>query len=1007
MSCHVDPKLEQVYEKLKEIRKREDLKAKPSQHLKTTFEGFDGVERPLVLRPYQIKGIAHLMAMPRFLLGDDTGCGKCKPLNSLVLTTKGLVKLGTLAPQQEMSEDQFYKMPTPILVHTGLQGWAPIKSYYNGGVKSTLQVQTRRGYTTEGSFVHPLWARTEKGESFLQLKALQIGDYVCLARGVGGFPDVEPTLPLPDTETMHALTKVYAVPTQLTPDLARLLGYIIAEAWTKSRTFLPITQHLESNPEVYQDIHALCLSVLNKVSTGNAEDKKTLTISSVYLRAYLQGLGIDAVLSAEKTVPWPIFLGTRDSVVGFLRGYFDGEASMSGDSLEVASASKQLLQEVQQLLLRLGIIASRRPKVVKGKTYWRITITGQDVCLFQDSVGLLRPDKQAALAKLASKTRNTNLDIIPHTREVIGTLREEIRKATCMTGANANRKGSGIKQFGIAFEKALNNIQNCGRNPSYTFLSKLLEIARQVGATNNPAYGDLFSILDRHFYYDVVTSIDESSCPVADLEVEDALHSFVADGFINHNTIQGISALSYLWDKEPNQKAIVLTTKSAVHQWRDEFRKFAVPSINLITVQGTPVQRKKQYAEFEAATGPTVLIMGYRAAVQDFTLMQKYMSYILMLDEATAFKTPGTQIFQVVQNLSKRASRVWGFSATLIKNHLMEGYGIYQVIVPGLFPTNKNKFMVEYCVIKMQSIRGSNRQIPIIVGYRPEDIKKFKEVIDPFYIGRPKHEVATELPALTVRQVEVALTIEQSAKYAEALSGLLTLGEGLKSEERETTELTQLIYCQQIVNDLDLIGVSGSESPKLEKLWELLDEGDFAEDKVIVFSRFKKMVNIAEAYLKGKGVECVRVTGDEDTQQRRDAAKRFQDPNDPVRVCFITQAGAEAINLQAARALIFYDSPWSAGDMLQILGRMIRIGSTHDNVYALHLVASGTIDEHVLRILKKKLNLIEDVLGQRLKTTDTIDVDPDAPVKEEPLMITVKSDMKELFNSMLESAREK
>lgn len=462
-------------------------------------------------------------------------------------------------------------------------------------------------------------------------------------------------------------------------------------------------------------------------------------------------------------------------------------------------------------------------------------------------------------------------------------------------------------------------------------------------------------------------------------------------------TLQSISALAYLWNSNPMTKAVVLTTKSAIDQWRDEFVKFTL-GVQTFTVSGSKAEREAQYYAFQAATGPSVLIMGYRSAVNDFSTLQHWGDYVLITDEATAYKTPTTQVHKVILWLSKKASRVWALTATLIKNNLMEGYGIYNVLVPGLFPAAKNRFMVEYCVIKMQSI-GRGRQVPIIVGYRKEDIAKFREMIDPYFLGRPKHEVSNELPSLTMRDIKVAMTPKQLFKYGEATDGLLDVIKGGEAEQKETTKLTALIYCQQIVNDLALIGYDGEDSPKLDALAELLEE-DLEGEKVIVFTRFKKMVDIAMPYLKGKGFECVRITGDEDATERRTAAKKFQDPKDKTRVCFITMAGSEAVNLQAAKAIIFYDSPWSAGDYLQVLGRMIRIGSQHDKVYAIHLITQGTIDGYVAQVLKRKMNLIESVLGKRLKGEGVTE----SPGLEQDILENTK-ELNELFDSMVKDVR--
>ena len=216
----------------------------------------------------------------------------------------------------------------------------------------------------------------------------------------------------------------------------------------------------------------------------------------------------------------------------------------------------------------------------------------------------------------------------------------------------------------------------------------------------------------------------------------------------------------------------------------------------------------------------------------------------------------------------------------------------------------------------------------------------------------------------------MGMSAAQHLKYQEALSGILEHGDG---EDREVTPLTAITYCQEIVNHPDLIDIEG-DSEKLERLGDILtDGGDFTGEKVIVFTRFEKMVTIAIDYLEKKGVKCVRIPGKENIQQRRAAQKAFQDFDSDVKVAWITMAGGDAINLQAAKCMIFYDTPFSAGDYLQILGRMIRIGSVHDRVYALHLVCRDTVDERVMEIMGKKMELLEAVLGKRLKGEDDED----------------------------------
>jgi len=469
-------------------------------------------------------------------------------------------------------------------------------------------------------------------------------------------------------------------------------------------------------------------------------------------------------------------------------------------------------------------------------------------------------------------------------------------------------------------------------------------------------------------------------------------------------TIESIAGLCQIWKRDPSHKVIVLTKKSSVPQWEDEFEKFT-KGVEVFMAVGSPKKRIVAQKAWAETGGPSVLIQGYTSACNDFSTMQHWEGYTLILDEVTVVKNPSTRVHKVCRHYSTQATRCWGLTATLIKNNLLEGYGIFKVVKPTLFPYSKNAFINQFCITRMQRV-ANGRMVPQIVGYRPSDIVKFRDKIqgtqtneldgtkptgEPSYLGRPKHAVAKDLPVLTTRTVKVGMSKFQHEKYQEALAGLLEMGDG---DEKETTQLTALIYCQEIVNHPALIGFdAGYKSEKLDALLSMLTEGgDLHDEKVIIFTRFKEMVNVAKPYLEKEGIKCVRVTGDENEFQRREAMRAFQDYNNETRVIFITMAGGDAINLQSAKALVFYDSPWSAGDYLQIVGRMIRIGSENDTCYAVHLVCRDTIDERVGQVVRKKMKLIEQVLGERVKGQDDE-------------VIGAGSDIKDLFEAMVVDAR--
>lgn len=480
-------------------------------------------------------------------------------------------------------------------------------------------------------------------------------------------------------------------------------------------------------------------------------------------------------------------------------------------------------------------------------------------------------------------------------------------------------------------------------------------------------------------------------------------------------TLMVIAALCYTWEKEPDNKVIVVCPKSALRQWNSEINKFST-GIQVYIVDGTPNERKETYLEFALHKGPlkAVMLIGYTPLIRDWNagavqpllpngqidpkgvvipgtldrITGKIPHLTIVYDEATAFKNERTKTWQVCGELSARAQRCYGLTATLLKNKLIEGFAIFKVIYPQVF-TTKTQFLKDYCVTQLQKVAGG-RKIPIVVGYK--NLEGFRAQIDPFFLGRPKHVISDELPKLITREVQVELSAAEDAKYSEALTGVIALGDGEVRDFEENKTLVSLIYCQQTVDSLSLLRygegdlidldifsdaaeVSATGS-KEQALLDLLTE-EFDDEKVIVYCRFASLIPRLRDLCKKVGIESVAVTGDvKDTKKnpaRLKAQEAFQDLKSKIKVIFISDAGSEAINLQAASAMIFYNAPWSWGNYIQLLGRPIRIGSPHDKVVAIHLVAERpraklkerkTIDHYTLAILQKKKDLIDKVLGE-------------------------------------------
>lgn len=143
-------------------------------------------------------------------------------------------------------------------------------------------------------------------------------------------------------------------------------------------------------------------------------------------------------------------------------------------------------------------------------------------------------------------------------------------------------------------------------------------------------------------------------------------------------------------------------------------------------------------------------------------------------------------------------------------------------------------------------------------------------------------------------------------------------------------------------------------------------EGD-PTAKAVVFTEFVPTQEMLLDVLAGAGINAVAINGSMSIGERRDAQNAFRTD---ARVLVSTDAGGEGVNLQFAHVVVNYDLPWSPTRIEQRIGRVDRIGQTHD-VTAHNLVLESSVDAHVLSVLQDKLAVILAELGVD-KTSDVL-----------------------------------
>ena len=80
-----------------------------------------------------------------------------------------------------------------------------------------------------------------------------------------------------------------------------------------------------------------------------------------------------------------------------------------------------------------------------------------------------------------------------------------------------------------------------------------------------------------------------------------------------------------------------------------------------------------------------------------------------------------------------------------------------------------------------------------------------------------------------------------------------------------------------------------------------------------------------------------------------------------------TQTGGYGITLTAASNVIYYSNSYDLEKRLQSEDRAHRIGQKK-NVTYVDLICEDTVDEKIVKALRKKINVASQVLGEELKS---------------------------------------
>lgn len=190
------------------------------------------------------------------------------------------------------------------------------------------------------------------------------------------------------------------------PDMARLIGYVLGDGTVShERRGVIICDKDKKNLEFYQKIIKNTLKVKAKIQKDSKTNSYNLIFYSEQFVNFLRSIGL-VHISKEKRVPEGVLSSTVPEIKSFIAGFYDAEGN-SFDAPRLFSSSKDLLKDIQMMLLRLGIDAHLLPrdrtvKLPQGKLYKHMFYTLQ----------ILGNNDQKEFIKLIPTLKSKTLEVV-------------------------------------------------------------------------------------------------------------------------------------------------------------------------------------------------------------------------------------------------------------------------------------------------------------------------------------------------------------------------------------------------------------------------------------------------------------------------------------------------------------------------------------------------------------------------------------------------------------------
>ena len=433
-----------------------------------------------------------------------------------------------------------------------------------------------------------------------------------------------------------------------------------------------------------------------------------------------------------------------------------------------------------------------------------------------------------------------------------------------------------------------------------------------------------------------------------------------------------IDNMSMLYDKGKIDGALIIAPKGVIGTWYNQEIPTHLPDhieTKAVMWQANITKKQKESLDelLKSDSKLHILIMNVEALSTskgtDFAAsFLRTHNTIMGVDESTTIKNAAAKRTKNILSLSKLAKYRRIMTGSPITKNPLDLYSQCEFLSPWLLDfASYYAFRNRYA--EMKTIHAKGRSIQVVNFFK--NIGELSDKLKGFSY-RVLKEDCLDLPDKIYVKRSVALTEEQSKLYQQMKTMALAILNG--KQTTTVTVLTQLMRLHQITCGHFTADDGSTQNIKSNRISELMNVLEEVEGKAIIWANYQKdMFEIKKAiekeYGEGSVVDYYGLTPQEDRQPN---IKRFQENPDCRFFVGTPQTGGYGITLTQANTVVYYSNGYDLEKRLQSEDRAHRIGQKKSVTYV-DLISEKTVDEKIVKALRKKINIASEVMGEELR----------------------------------------